>query len=629
MPVIEAKKPKDTTKSSEQSTDPYVVIRQLAQSITSRHAFFMEVLKVIAGTFSSPYGSIYVSSGIDVTEDEYSDGTADPGFFKTPVEMFLTESIEEASPCSRLFRPKEGNLPLAFLSAPFFDADGQVIGAVAIVALSVDESHVAPMLARLESMTGIASHMADMVGTGAAAAGKSGSTNDTRLATHGAERARTPEELAFAVTNGLRNHLGCEQVALGRVINGRTVKILSISGLDHVAKGNPGVIPIKAAMEECLDVGEPIISQTKNDLAEESMQSGYRLHKQWRNSIGGDAVASIPVFKDEKPFAVVSIRRRPDQTFFQDDLDEIQERISTIAPLLRLSERASRGLVHHFWDSLMGRSRAIEGPSKLRTPFLVLLFISFMAWVFLGSLDYRLVIPCQVSPAIVKHVGMPFEGTISAASFTLGDRVHEGDLLCRLDTRHLEEEQSSLFAELAVLDHDTDRALAENEPVNVQLNRSKKKQIEARLAILDYRIQSAEVHAPVGGVIVAGELDKRVGGVLAQGEPLYEIAPLDRLVVEIRIPEADVDEVQAEMIGSFAPYARPEQRNPLTIQRILPAAEVVGGKNTFRAEAHAAFSSDWIRPGMEGSAVIELGPRPVWWVLSHRAIDFVQYKLLP
>ncbi|MFH2000443.1 MAG: efflux RND transporter periplasmic adaptor subunit [Planctomycetota bacterium] len=629
MPVIKAIQPAKKRNVLESGVDPHVEIRQLAQSLTSRHAFFMAVLKVIGRTFASPYASIYISSGIDVTEDEYSDGSTDPSFWKTQVQMFLTESMESAAAGSRLFRPKDGSAPIAFLSAPFFDMAGSIIGAVAVVVVSVDETRVTRLLARLESLNSIASHMADMVASDSTHGGSSHAEGEARMATHGADRARTPEELAFAVTNSLRNHLGCEQVSLGRVQPGKRIRILSISGLDHVTKGNPGVIPIKAAMEECMDVGKTIISQAKKDYSDESMNSGYRLHMQWRQIIGGDAVASIPIIRDEKPFAVVSIRRRSDQIFFQEDIKEIQERVSSIAPLMLLSEKATRGLLRHAWDSLMGRSYAHEVPRKIRAPLLVLFLVSLLAWFIMGTLDYRLVIPCKVNPATVKHVAMPFEGVITQANMTLGDPVEKGQVLCMLDTRNLIEEQSGLSAELAVLEHDTDRALAENEPVNVQLNRAKRSQVEARLAILENRIQRATVRAPAGGVILSGDVDKRVGSVLALGAPLYEIAPLDHLVLDIQIPEADVDEVSPAMLGYFAPYARPEQRNALSITRILPSAEVVGGRNAYRAEAHAEFTSEWIRPGMEGSAVIELGPRPVWWVVSHRAIDYIRYKLLP
>jgi hypothetical protein len=36
-----------------------------------------------------------------------------------------------------------------------------------------------------------------------------------------------------------------------------------------------------------------------------------------------------------------------------------------------------------------------------------------------------------------------------------------------------------------------------------------------------------------------------------------------------------------------------------------------------------------MRPGMEGSARIVVGKRPVWWIALHRGIDYIRYHWLP
>ena len=53
------------------------------------------------------------------------------------------------------------------------------------------------------------------------------------------------------------------------------------------------------------------------------------------------------------------------------------------------------------------------------------------------------------------------------------------------------------------------------------------------------------------------------------------------------------------------------------------------GKNVFVVEARVDLPYDWMRPGMEGSARIVVGKRPVWWIALHRGIDSVRYNWLP
>ena len=61
--------------------------------------------------------------------------------------------------------------------------------------------------------------------------------------------------------------------------------------------------------------------------------------------------------------------------------------------------------------------------------------------------------------------------------------------------------------------------------------------------------------------------------------------------------------------------------------RIRPQAEIQGQLNVYVAEAEAALPFAWMRPGMEGVAKIEVGRRRVWWVVLHRATDYLRLKL--
>ena len=103
------------------------------------------------------------------------------------------------------------------------------------------------MLARLETATRLASFAAELLGQAGGGSG-SGISRASAQARARAASCETTAELAFAITNELRNKLGCEQVSLGMVRRGR-VKVVSISGLDEVKKQSPGVAAMIGAME--------------------------------------------------------------------------------------------------------------------------------------------------------------------------------------------------------------------------------------------------------------------------------------------------------------------------------------------------------------------------------------------
>jgi hypothetical protein len=74
----------------------------------------------------------------------------------------------------------------------------------------------------------------------------------------------SPVELAFAMANQLQGKSGAVQVSLGEV-RGRRVRIRVISGQAEVKHNAPGVIRIRQALEECLDLGEPILDQAERE----------------------------------------------------------------------------------------------------------------------------------------------------------------------------------------------------------------------------------------------------------------------------------------------------------------------------------------------------------------------------
>jgi hypothetical protein len=612
------------TKSTGQSAKPNLCadLAGIARSAATGPAFLTHALQTIATAFASPYAALYARRASSVIEQEWHTGPTDPAFWKPTLQAFLTESMSVGNVRATLLNPKRGDTKYALLFTPITDAGGGTIGGIAMVTTCRDQDHAAGRLAALEAATGMISAAVDLVETR-----RSGSTSAPKQATAHAGGVTTPEELAFSITNNLRNKLGCEQVALGMVHHRRMV-VLSISGLDDVSRQSPGVVHLRGAMEECLDADSPLVCQAEQGWDAERMTDGHRLHRQWHGAAKGDAVASIPLKADDKTVAVLSLRRRADQPFKPALLEEVRQRVEPYAPTLLLTRRASRGLLGHAVDTLVetvGRltRRERHGP-KVIAGALVLTLL----WFIFGTGVYNLTVPCTVAPRQLRHVSAPNDGVLVATSVIAGDTVRRGDVLAELDRRELEQERAVLRARLAVLEHEQDRARAEESPVEVQLALAQATLTRAQLDIVESKIRRAVIRAPIDGVIVAGDLRPRIGGVLAQGDPMFAVAPHEGWTVELEVPEADADELTDGLTGGFSPYARPEQAQALRINRVRPTAEVPNDKNVFIAEAdvdHLPFT--WMRPGMEGTAKIHVGERPIWWLVLHRGIDFVRLHL--
>ncbi len=615
----------ESTARVEAHTDPFLEILAASGSRSSAHAFFTDCLKIISTALASPYASLYVSRASDVIETDWHTGPTDPAFWKRSVQDFLTESLERSSARAKLYNAKTGSIKAALLSAPVFDGSGRAIGAVALVVTPVQREELAERLAMLESLTSLASCTAEVLG--GRPAGKADAAQaqlDASLA--GTAEIESPEQLAFALTNNLRNQLGCEQVSLG-LARRRRIKILSISGLDHVATATPGIAPLHAAMEECLDLGTPIVCQQQGVQFEEGLSGRHRLHAQWRSAANGDSVASIPLKVGERTVGVLSLRQNEEQPFDRQQIDEIAMRVQPFVPVLLMSRRASRGIFRHLTESVLEGVSVLTGRGRWRAKIATAAVAGVLAWAVFGTMSYDVSVPCTVAPAEVRHVSVPFDGVLEQAHVLPGDAIGKGQILCSLKHDELEDQRSELMAELKVLEHEANQAMAENVPANVQLALARKRLIATQLTILENRIERANVRAPIDGVVASGDLRKRLGSVVTKGDPLFEIAPVDELMLELRVPERDVDDLSQGLEGRFASTARPEECSTFTVERVRPTAEICKNQNVFVAEARGDLSCDQLRPGMEGVASVHVGRRPVWWVLFHRAIEYVRLKL--
>lgn len=626
--AINAQSPDEPSWRAEGFTE-ILAIARTRPSITK---FFGETLRCLARLFNSPYAAIHLRYAAQVVQDDCHFGPSDPNFWKNHVQQFLTESMTEPRSRARLLKSRTGSAKVAFLSAPIHDPTGPTIGALALVVTAVQEEELTNRLASLEALCRLASFAAEFLGDACAEDG--GSTAELQAhrafssagALAQAASYATPAELAFALTNELCNKLGCQQVALSTV-KGRHIELLSISGMDAVQKHSPGVAALTAAMEECLDAGTTIIVQRSGSWAGDRPDIVYRLHKQWHNTAGGDSVASIPLAVDGNPVLIVSFRRPPDHSFQPDELAELGTRIAPFGPALRLAQKAGRSVPRHIRERAGDIASTLIAPGRLGAKIGAMAALVASLAFFFGSADFNVTVPCVVAPAHVRHVTTPFDAVLAESLVIEGARVRRGDLLCSLDHRDLDQQRAELRAEFAVLERSIDRARADDKPVDVQLALANQQLAQARLEIVGRRIERCAVRAPIDGIVVSGDLRKRVGSVFARGEEMFAVAPLDQWTVELEVPDSRSADVAAGLTGYFASFACPDKASPFKVARVLADARNRESKNIYVAEAELNVHGDWLRPGMEGMAKIHVGRRRICWIALHRIVDYFRLKL--
>jgi len=603
--------------------DPYNQIVASARTATSRSRFMGEAMRCIAKHFDSPYAALHVRYASEVVQDDCHFGPTNPRFWKASLQQFLTESLAENCARAKLLKSRQGNTKVAFLSVPLFDTSGPAIGGIALVAMGIEVADLKLRLTALESLCRVASVSAEFVGRGNTEPRGSG-VSDKGLAR--AAQCESAEELAFWITNELRNRLGCEQVALG-LIRGKAVRIVSISGLDQLPKRTPGMAAVRGAMEECLDAGKTIACPVPDEWSDDCPASKYFLHRQWQALAKGSSVASVPLSSGETTMAILSLRLRSDQLFTRELLDGARNRLEPLIPALLLAERANRSVARHARESARGAISSLTSPGRFGRKIAAMIALSALGWFLFGTMTYELTARCVVGSAKARHLSAPFDGILAEVSAVAGDRVRTGEVLCRFDERELRKEEAQLAAEWAVWERKHDQAAAADSPIDARLALAQQELIAAKREIVRGRIERATLVAPFDGMVVSGDMRTRLGAVLPQGEPLMAIAPLDQWKLDLEVPEHASEDVAEDLNGTFASHARPEHRYPFHVARVLPTVAPRDHTNVVVAEAEIEANGVELRPGMEGVARIVVGRRAVWWVALHRAVDWARMKL--
>jgi len=597
----------------------------LSHEAKSSRAFLRSALEIIASTLCAPAAVLELRMMSQVVTEKVANPPEQEAFWSQTIQSVLTDAMSDKGPRARMYSGKQENAGVALLSAPIRSADSRISGALALVTACPNEEHARELLTSLSSLAFLTAMLIDSPGSnvsaGPPAADTSAMANLRKVTQY-----ESTTELAYAITNKLRARDGCDTVALAQV-SGVDLRILSISGLDDISSKSPGVRCIQAAMEECFDVGQTIVNQPNNDLDPDAVITQSRLHARWTDQAGGAAVASIPLTVEDEVVAVVSVRRSPDASFTAEDLEELRSLVEPYAATLEIIECARRSLPAHARQAARKTLGRLLSHKDWGLKAMVLAPILVMTWLVFGSMQYEVVVPASVKLADARHVSSPQDGKLSAVHFYPGDTVKAGDLLCEFDVSELILEKQSLRSELQILRIRENQALANEDPVEHQLARASKKQLEANLWLVEHRIASGEVRAPIDGTLVVGDMNDRIGDVFSKGEPMFKVAAEDGWRIELEIPESSVTNVKGGMEGYFASVARPEDTHLFRVRRVDPNAEQRQGKNVFVAEADAILDAEWIRSGMEGLAKVDAGKRAPWWVLFHDIEEWVQLHL--
>ncbi len=407
----------------------------------------------------------------------------------------------------------------------------------------------------------------------------------------------------------LREYLGCDRVAIG-LRRGRNDScwLAAVSGVADLDPRSDAARSLEIELDESLSeegvIGWP--AQNDRDKAASPTRSrrGLPLNSPGMLSaplrtVDGATVGAW-LFLGSEQFANDPQNRR-----------FIEACSPSMAAGLRLRQTVHAGPVLQFARRLVHAIPVLRGKALWAVAAVVALAM-FIPW------PYRVSVECETQPVVRRYVAAPFAGEFEKSFVKPGDLVQRGQPLGRMEGRDVRWELAGLTADQRRAQKSRDANMAHGKTAAAQIDQLDADRLEVKRRILENRLKQLEICSPIDGIVISGDLERSQGVPISVGQVLFEVAPLDRMVAELAIPDDEISHVETEMPATLWLDAFQSDSRAGTIARIHPRSLTREKDNVFIAEVPLDNGDQALRPGMKGAAKISTSPHALGWIIFHK-----------
>ena len=412
----------------------------------------------------------------------------------------------------------------------------------------------------------------------------------------------------------LRDYLGCARIFLGTKRHG-SLHVRAISGVGRVDAKSPAHHPFEAAMGEALD------AEKRVDFSAADTKRGDTIaHELLLQQTTAAKLTTLPLPREG---GALLIEWKDAPTLQQ---SRLVDAAAPFAPVLfdlveRARPNAAVFTLRRAWSKAGANRRAA-----------IIALAALAAALLACPFHYSIKADCRLAPTVKRVIAAPFQGQLHKSFVQPGDRVTEGQLLAEMDNRDLKLKEAELTASRDRAVKQRDKAMSNDgtgaDPAAAQVANFEAQSVGQELELVQRKIALLAVKSPLAGVVVAGDLRRSEGQPVQQGQVLFEVAPLDEMIVEIDVPDREISRVHAGQPVSARLESFAGETWTTTVTKIHPQSEQRDGHNAFVGEAAIANkTARELRPGMRGRVNIETDRRPLIWIVGHRFWDFIVESL--
>lgn len=424
------------------------------------------------------------------------------------------------------------------------------------------------------------------------------------------EKGESLKESCSILANTLRGYLGCELVAVGlRGKAGLGCQVESLSSLGEFDPNSGKVRGIRAALDECAVRNATSVWPPKSEAEQFQLLASRKVAEDLRMEF----VVTVPLSTDDESVCgAILLAGASSKLVEAASVNFLAASRTPLGRSLLTMRRADGGRVAQLCRRIFQYEHLsrwkIAGAVAVATALLMAL-----------PMHYRIPCECRIEPVERRFSVAPYDGLIENTFAQPGETVKAGQLLARMDGREVQWELAGVTAEASRAMKERDTHMARLQVPKSIMASLDVDRLTNRTELLKYRAENMELRSAVDGIVLAGSVDRRENFPVTVGQTLYEIAPLDKVRVEVAIPDEDASHVEPGMTVEVRMDALAGEVLSGTIERVRPRSEIRNEDNVFIAEIVLNNPDHKLRPGAEGHARVISSRRCLAWVWFHRA----------
>lgn len=663
-------------------------IEEFSRTNVPPKSFFTEFLRRVVGAVGARAGIVWLRNDANRLEQFCEVGLANTTFNENPNALavnhkLLVEVISNGQACTYHPGETQTELPTGdMLVLAALQQNKEVVGVVEIFQRSDTPPQARPgFLQFVEQMTGYACRYLDNQQ-------RSQSESSNAVGTVAAEfeqfilqlhKTLDFKEVATTAANDGRLLVGCDRMSVA-VLDGKKTVIRAISGQETVNQRANLVRRMTALADRVIATNESmeytgkvdhLAPKVENALADFIQESGSRM------------VTVIPVFEPDPLIEKQDDRARPREKSRKAVGGIILEQVSESQPKPGVLDKANliadhvgsaihNAKTHHrlflmpLWRAIGKGLQFLEGRNGLKAALAVAgVAILVVAMIYVPyPWGYPVTAEGRMLPVVEKDVFAPWDGEVTEIRVESGQRVNRDDILIIMRNKDLEQQRQAAFGEYTSKQALIDTIAQQlSEPLDVERrtelegqykqSRAEIAALEQQVRILDERLESLNVKAPIDGVVTTFQIDQLLlNRPVRRGEVLLEVKDDNgRWHLELEVEEKRMGHffnAQQDILNrlSDADRADPEKvaaamRLPLDFQLATDAEVTFGGtvqSVDYRIQTseetgsimlvYASFDIDELprkpRIGAEVRAKIRCGKSSVGYWAFGDIIEFVQ-----